>query len=260
MQRPLLNGRFLVTPPTTDMSLVFTYDQRKNKFDRNFYSPALTDGKISYEHMELFLRDAEEILRKKIGKVKTLFKLFALWMIVGLFTMMFLAVDSLDTIDMDIDSSDDGFEGDGVDAAFMTIIGYMFFVVFVGLLLCKFHRRSQNKARKAIQSLIDKKYPMFGAQGLRWSMPAHFPHWIELWKDYKAPAQAPYIQQGYQAFAPYALAMPTQIVPQQFMAQPQYARPQVQSEPRHEQRGGLAQPLLGQQQDVNLYPQLNRSE
>jgi len=257
MQRPLLNGRFLVTPPTTDMSLVFTYDQRKNKFDRNFYSPALTDGKISYEHMELFLRDAEEILRKKIGKVKTLFKLFTLWVIVGLFTMMFLAFDFLGTIDIDSDEVDT-YEDDGLDAAFMTIVGYTFFVVFVALLLCKFHRRSQNKARKAIQGLIDKKYPMFAAQGLRWSMPGHFPHWIELWKDYKA--QTPYIQQGYQTYAPFALPMPTQVVPQQYLAQPHYIRPQAQAEPKTEQRNGLNQPLLGQQQDVNLYPQLNRSE
>ena len=237
--------------------------------------------------MELFLRDAEEILRKKVGKVRTLFKVFALWLIAGLFTMMLLALDFLDTIDIDTNAEENYEEDDdSLDAICFSIIGYVAFVAFVSILLCKFHRRRQNKARKAIQRLIDQKYSMFGAQGLRWSMPLHFPHWIELWKDYKG--QANYIPQGPQMYAPYALTMPTQVVPQQTYPQIQ-SQPQSQSQPQpqpqfhhqhqhhhhqpqsqaqaqlqfarsnsqNDQRSGLSQPLLSQQsQDVNLYPQL----
>ena len=65
---PVVNNRFIITPPTTDMALVFPLDQRKVKFDRNFYSPALTDGKISSDAWNYSFVMLKKFLERKLAK------------------------------------------------------------------------------------------------------------------------------------------------------------------------------------------------
>jgi len=156
-------GPYILIPPTTDDCLVFSYDRKDNKFDKSFYSPALTHGRVSYQQLESFLGEAERILKKKIAPVKKALTIFSCFAILGAVSLVFLMFSMIsDDLDYDYDSevtitNDDDF--DEFESLLFVIFAYMFGVIFYGIIFNLYSRKRYRKARKSIQALADKKIP-----------------------------------------------------------------------------------------------------
>jgi hypothetical protein len=278
-------GPYIPTPPTTDFSLVFEFDRKHNKFDRSFYSPALTHGRASLQQIDSFLGEAERILKKKIGPVRKLLAIFAFFAIAG-FTAFFLLMLSMMTGDLDYgyydDTSDDsiivnnGDTLDDTDALLIALLGYLGGLIFYSILFSVYRSRRYRKAKKAINTLVERYSPVFAAQGLRWNIPKHF-RWVELWKDYREQAQCvcggQMLQQTYGNFV---IPIQGQMVQQpQYQAFPQQNQQQlqIQYQPQpvpvpqnitnalNNQNRPLSQPLLnqGQNREISQYVPPNQN-
>jgi len=156
---------------------------------------------------------------------------------------------------------------DEFDSLFIVMIVFIFGIIFYGVIFNLYARKRYRKARKAIQALVDRNYPMFAAQGLRWNVPKHFPRWIELWKDYRGQAQCMCGQmlQPYGNFT--TLSQGQMIQQQQYQQYPQQDNqqfqiqiqpqciPQIPSNIRTYSNKPLCQPLLNttQNQEVDQY-------
>jgi hypothetical protein len=246
-------GAFIAIPPTTDLAVVFPFDKSTKKFDRSFYSPALTDGRVSSEQVESFLREAERIIKKKYNPIKIVLALFTCFVVFGLLGLFCMITD-----DTFIDESD-------IDDIFLYMMGYFGAVIFYAVLMHFYIRRKQRKAKKCVKSHIRKHAQAFAAQGVRWNTPLYFPQWIELWKDYKGQGQVAYGQQpAVQAFNNVYPVLPQQI-PQiaQYPQALQYTQNlqnnvngQTHQAPKYQSNNmsgnGMAQPLLAHQQQIEM--------
>jgi len=239
-------GIYKIVPPTTDSALVFPYDKSNKRFDRNFYSSALTDGRTSSEQMDSFLKEVEKKFHKKISKVNKLNKFFACTAILGFAILVLYGMCIINDSDMYMDDGDDFESYDDGDTFFTAMMGYFFAVIFYSVILQVYSNRKHKKARKSVQGVIDKYSPAFAAQGLRWNIPLPFPEWIELWKDYKgqssysqsiAPSQGTYALPPAQSPITYQYPMPQQNMPRNPLS------PQI----RTLYPSLMAQPLLAQQ-------------
>jgi len=201
-------GNFIAMPPTTDLSVVFPYDKSNNRFDRTFYSPALTDGRMSSDQLNKFLSKVERIMKKKMKSISIVIGIYTFLALIGFAGLFCLICDS--------DSVDD----DELDDLFCAMMWYFCSILFGGLFLKLCLRNRQRKVRKSIQNHINRNSPAFAAQGLRWNVPLHFPQWIELWKDYKY--QPVYVQPHIQNYNSYMI--PQQ--PQHVQNQPVFQSPQ----------------------------------
>ena len=245
--------RIVLIPPTTDSALVFPYDKSNKRFDRNFYSGALTDGRLHSDQLERFFEKIETKVNKKIGKVQKLMKLFGFFavfsfIILGLYGIcLFAETDFADEADWSV--------YDDIDSFFIAFIGLFFAIIFYSIILSLYSKRSYRKTRKSVERFINKQNPEFAAIGLRWNLPMSFPQWIELWKDYKGQSvyeqpQVPQTQHSY--------ALPIQAGPvNQYPILP--ALPQQNPSSNQNQqnfKNVMNQPLLSQQgQDtVNYVP------
>jgi hypothetical protein len=197
-------GPYLASPPTTDYALVFNYDKSNYRFDRGFYSPALTDGRVSYDQMQLFLNELDRIVRRKLRPIATLTAVFAILVFCGFFGLLLSCFGFFDDSDYNFDdnttntntNTDTDFDydfDDQVDSFFASMILYFLFVIIGAALLQAYSLRRHRKVRKCAQSLIDRNAATFAPLGLRWNLPMHFPYWIELWKDYKGQISYPQV-------------------------------------------------------------------
>jgi len=264
-------GGYVVTPPTTDFCLVFPYDRKSNTFDKSFYSPALTHGKVSFQQLDSFIGEAERILKKKIDPVKKVWSLFGWFALLGvvfiaclMFTMMSDDLDddyNSDSMAANIDDSDE------VDSLFIVLMGYMFGIIFYALICGIYSCKKHRKARKAIQTLVDRNSQMFAAQGLRWNVPKYFPRWIELWKDYRGQQAQCMCGQMLQPYDNFTTLNQGQIIQNQYQQYPQQDNQQLQiqvqpqytlqipSNIRTYSNKPLGQPLLNttQNQEIGQY-------
>jgi len=250
-------GPTIYVPPTTDSALVFHYDKSNKKFDRNFYTPFLTEGRSSHEQMDTFLSNIEKKINKKMNNINKVTKIFTVWMIFGFVMFILGGVMIFSDEEYSELAYDDTYGDYGIaDAYFTGFMLYVFALLFYSLILHLVHRRKQNKAKKSVENYIKKHSGDFAAQGLRWSVPLAFPHWIELWKDYK-------VQNTY----PQALAAPQgtfnfnasnntnsgQFTVHQYPPMPQQNIPSnsLNVQPRQIYPSLMAQPLLAHQNDGN---------
>src|SRR5689334_14785355 len=68
---------YVIVPPTTDRTIVFPYIQLTNKFETNFYSPVLTDDRLSTEELNQYLTDIENHLKIwRSGAIRRFFPIF----------------------------------------------------------------------------------------------------------------------------------------------------------------------------------------
>jgi hypothetical protein len=263
-------GPYTPTPPTTDFSLVFEFDRKHNKFDRSFYSPALTHGRASAQQVDSFLGEVERILKKKIGPVKKVMTIFAFFAIAG-FAAFFLLMLNIMAGDWDYDyynddsddsiivSNDDTF--DDVDALLIALLGYLGGLIFYSILVNIYRNRRYRKAKKAINALVERHSPAFAAQGLRWNVPKHF-RWVELWKDYREQAQCMCGQMLQQPYGNFVIPIQGQMAQQpQYQAFPQQNQQQLQipyqpqpvpqniTNALNNQNRPLCQPLINQGQN-----------
>jgi hypothetical protein len=169
----------IITPPTTDNVLVFPYDKSKNKFDRNFYSPVLTDGRASCEQLNHFLEKVERILKKKSRQVAIASCILAYVLFASIGVLIFSLMGGLDNL------VEDEIDYDDPDTIFFMLFAVLFISFLSSFGFKAFVTRKDRKAQKKIKSLVEKSSQAFNTLGLRWNMPLRFPLWIELWKDYK---------------------------------------------------------------------------
>lgn len=217
----------MVSPPTTDFALVFPLDRTKRKFDKSFYSPALTDGRMSTEQLKIFLKDIEKIVKKKLRPIKAVMIAYFMAMFIGVFSLFVSLVDETD--DYNFNDLDDSYNttttasdntdydltyDDTFDSFICSFFVFFFLLMIGGILLQAFIKNRHRKARKCAQSIIDNHHHIFAAQGLRWNLSMGFPHWIELWKDYKGQTNfAPVQNTNYGVQAPLQILQKQHIMP-----------------------------------------------
>lgn len=254
------HGQIILIPPTTDSALVFPYDKSTKSFDRKFYSPALTDGRLHSNQVETFLTTLETKVNKKIRKAQQLTKLFAG---IALFAVTILALygfclfSESDYVD-DVDASE--YYND-VDSFFIALMGFAFATMFYSIILTIYRKRCYKKAKKSAERYIKKHNPEFASMGLRWNLPLSFPQWVELWKDYKGQGQNTFEQAPpmTQPQTQHAYTIPIQTKPlSQYPVLPALTQ-QNSSNNQNQQnyRGNvMSQPLLAQQsqESVNYMP------
>jgi len=199
----------IIIPPTTDSALVFPFDHEAKRYDKNFYSPALTEGRLSTEQVAQFLGQVEEAYKQKFDKLRLLRKYLTISMILG--GCLFMILTSMAISDYDGEYTDNEYTDNeysdikqrgnlrsgkkhdsdydqDTEDLFMVFLGWGLFLLGTlvwTIILAVYSRISLKRARKAVQSLIDRENQFFGNYGLRWNVPLAFPNWIELWKDYK---------------------------------------------------------------------------
>jgi len=212
MAYPIIGGhrhgrRTIIVPPTTDMALVFPFDHKNKRFDKNFYSHFLTDGRASSEQIEHFLKEAEEAFKQSHKWLRRFKAYLILSFVTGFFIMMMYSLTIFS--DIDDDSYDENYNNqyrtahkahknfrhhnrsheydleERVDIMFMGWLFLMFTAVIWGIIFKCFKKSCIKKAHKRVQEVVDRHSPVFANVGLRWNLPLAFPHYIELWKDYK---------------------------------------------------------------------------
>jgi len=207
----------ILIPPITDSTLVFPLDQETKKFDKSFYSPALTDGRFSSEQVNNVLNEIEETHKKKLKVLRALRIYLGTAFVVGFFILMLFTTTVLSNLGdySDYEDSDtkqqgnlrhgsnyDYYELEAEEELFLLWGGWMFFffgALFWSIVLAIYSKYSLNKARKGVQAAVDRNNQFFPNHGLRWNLPKNFPHYIELWKDYRGlnfnqtPLQPPQI-------------------------------------------------------------------
>jgi len=202
--------RTIIVPPTTDMALVFPFDHENKRFDKGFYSHFLTDGRASSDQIEHFLKEAEDVFKQKLKWLRR-FKAYLIFAFVtGFFLMTMYSLTILTGIDDDsyndytnyntqdnnsYNTHNKNFRHhsrshqydieEQIDMMFMAWIFLMFAALIWGIIFKCFKKSSFKKARKSVQEVVDRHSLIFANVGLRWNLPLAFPHYIELWKDYK---------------------------------------------------------------------------
>jgi len=201
--------RTIIVPPTTDMALVFPFDHESKKFDKGFYSSFLTDGRVSSDQIEVFLKDVEDTFKEKFKWVRRLKAYLIFSFVTGIFLMTFYTLTILSGVNDDSYNAYNNQQStpyhnhnghnrnfkhhnrreysyeEQMDMMFMAWF-FLFFAALVWAIIFRCVKRcSFRSARKSIQGVVDRHAPFFANSGLRWNLPLAFPHYIELWKDYR---------------------------------------------------------------------------
>jgi uncharacterized membrane protein SpoIIM required for sporulation len=205
--------RTIIVPPTTDMALVFPFDHENKKFDKGFYSPFLTDGRASSGQIEGFLKEAEEAFKKKLKWLHRLRAYLVFGFVTGLFFMFMYSLTIFSGVDDDYyysyndhnnqqatsrhnhNSHNKNFRHhnrtreydieEQIEIMFMGWIVLCFAAIIWSVIYRCVKRSCFKNARKGVQEVVDRYAPIFASSGLRWNLPLAFPHYIELWKDYR---------------------------------------------------------------------------
>jgi len=184
-----------------------------------------------------------------MNKIRKLTKFFGCMAIFGFVILILFGYVLFNDDDVYTYSDDDYYNGfDDVDTFFSALMVYFFALIFYTLLLQCVMKHKQKKARKSIESLIKKHSAEFAAQGLRWNLPLAFPHWIELWKDYKVQnsyPQAMIAPQSAFTFTNQPVPSYQYPLPQQVMARNSLTPPTRPLYPTL-----MSQPLLAQQNET----------
>ena len=159
-------------PPTTDACIVFPFNEQNETFNRNFYSPILTEGRASREEINKILGQFETTIQAGRTGYKILTCLFTIFFIGGFIFTAFLTFS--------IFSSDPSSK----EIFYPPIIMFVLFTIF-GCILSMRGKAVGEEARMACQQIINGNH-QFNAVGLRWNLPMNFPAWVELWRDYRS--------------------------------------------------------------------------
>jgi len=157
-------------PPTTAYTIIFPFDANDKNFDSSFYSPDLTNGKLSQEEVYQTLKEVEaeraDVRNKFVPIARNLFILTQLCLL-GMLLIAFLSPE------------------ESVNVTSYIILGLLgAFFGAIGILVYKFVMHKKEMKLKC-RNVIDKHNQSFASKGLRWHIPSMFPKWIELWKDYQ---------------------------------------------------------------------------
>ena len=153
-------------PPTTDITIVFP--KTGSRFYSEYYSPDLTDHRLSREDIAQFMQKIDNIrLNPEDSRREnrcTLYLLIA-WLLEYVTKKLLCYLGILD--------EDQG-------QTYMWIA-----VIFSCMISCCFFGHIEENQKDAIRKMVGEENQILKNKGLRWNLPNEFPAWIELCKDYK---------------------------------------------------------------------------
>ncbi len=151
----------IVIPSSTPQSLVFPYDPMNKKFITTNYQPVLTQGRVTNEEIDEFLKEVNVPIKAYYDEHNPNASPC------GLICLIILC----------------------------TIICPLF-----PFLMCYLISRTNKmmvemkKASDKAAIIVKSRGSTFTERGLLWNMPAHFPRWIELWTSVGQPVMQPNMQ------------------------------------------------------------------
>jgi len=163
------NSRIIVAAPaSTAERLIFPL--RNTEFDSSFYNPSFTDGRAGTEEIRQVLTEIQAVRQPifaNLKKAQTCYVLFVVLSLLAMFCLgFFLAVFIDPTV------------------AFLSFVIFLFLFVIASWNLRSKVLQAMKDSQAAVNQVLEKYSGSFSSRGLRWSLPAHFPSWIELHKDY----------------------------------------------------------------------------
>jgi len=168
-EQRVYRGNSVSIPHTTDATVIFRYNQCAKIFERELYHPTQTDNRASQEHINQVLSEVEAVIRNKLGCLihQSYFILLAMLI---LFIGLVIFISS---------------KPQGPGFAFGGFFGLFCFI----MLLDHFTKKRKEEARIVAYQVLDQHNERLKDMGLRWSLPVHFPMWIELNNDFRIQAQ-----------------------------------------------------------------------
>ncbi len=184
MEKPMNGLRSIsqqhIIPPITRDTIVFPAWNSKIPenfmFSHEFYSPEMTDDRISREEIQDFISEVNADQRKTSknhdsgrSKEEGVLRIY-------LFLCLMFLPQYIDRY----------FDHFVAEIMIVTNISAVTILIFYMVLSDNRHNKEKNiKIRAGCQKIVDKYNETLSIRGLRWHLPEKFPLWIELCKDYK---------------------------------------------------------------------------
>ncbi len=159
-------------PLATPNTIIFPSSGQK--FDSAFYSPALTDKRLSFEEINEFLTELETVRAQTASKLPSDNFCWKFTLYFDIFLLMC-----------------------GLALLFLKRPNFIIFLILAALYLIVHlaeygvnklrearNQRVRNELRTKCEVIVRRYNQNLAARGLRWCLPALFPRWVELWKDY----------------------------------------------------------------------------
>lgn len=161
--------RPVIVPPSTASVLVFPFHSAAKKFDTTFYTPAMTNNRLSLDDINRFIHKLEAARKPITQKQNGLIWWFSL--------VVFLSMGTIIAFDLKI-----GIQRPNLIPLFT--VGVVCLCLGIGVLLIMSAKSLGKKAKSRCQHIIDQHYHEYQSKGLSWYIPEHYPRWIELHKEY----------------------------------------------------------------------------
>lgn len=162
-------------PASTKTMIVFPWLEASKEFDKKVYTPEMTDNRATTEQVHQFLDIMTNIVKEKH------------------YTETFKAAIALLKISAPLALVLYLFEGT-LNITVRNVILFFFAWAsawFLAHLLNQQRKKSNSeRIKQQLKTAFEKHsleslYKAFDKKGLRWKIPAQFPYWIELYKDYE---------------------------------------------------------------------------
>jgi len=200
----------VAVPPSTPERLVFPLKSTNQEYDTSFYNPTFTHNRAGIEEINQIaaeIRNSRKPFASRLASANCWYIFFifsTLFVMVGL---NFLFLDLFDPI-----------------VALAGFLLYLIVIVTSSSILRSRLLRITAESKAAAQFILDRHAASFTARGLRWVLPAHFPMWIELHKDYllnqNVAGQPVYLP-------PNMYQQPNLVYPAHGQFNPQFQNPQI---------------------------------
>jgi len=145
-----------------------TFNLKRGRYSKDFYSPDMTDGKISHEEMHEFISRINDDLRRPPAGMNpgwfVFFLLFDAWVIA------LLKIN------------------DDFPYLLSSRMNYVIVIILLALsttIATWVGSWDDRKFKGYFQGLISEFNEILRSRGLRWNLPSKFPDSIELYKDYQ---------------------------------------------------------------------------
>jgi len=171
----------VVAPASSDITLIFPFDTREKRFDRGFYSPVLTDGRLGQQELDAFMIELESLVHPSLKAIRSG---VCCWYVCFLICVVFFS----------------GLVGASIAGGGPAV--FLALTVYIGFIVCSIRMRKNRtlkllrKLKAEANKLAARHNTQLQGRGLRWHVPAKFFFWIELWKEYKGQ-QPPVGNVGY---------------------------------------------------------------
>ena len=161
----------------TKQFLRFSWSFLRSKIQRTHYCPTHTDERATFEEIDRFLGEVEQIYFRLMRPVYLYGIIALLYASISMFIILFTGKDDQNKTQYDW----------VIEAAWY--LSYLF-AFSIGYF---FYEYKKEKVSANVHLLIQMYHSVFGAKELRWVIPGDFPEAIELWKDYLVSNMHSYI-------------------------------------------------------------------